>query len=103
VKKEKKAERQEEKIPLRLKTGNPHIFCDIMRLYTRSDEHCVLCFASCMQTKNDCGDVQIEAFEQARIIVTNDHAKQIVEVICRNLNYYPVRSPDNKNEPPPVA
>lgn len=76
-------------VHFKVKIGGPSVFADVMKLYHRNDGICILLFGSSIPVVNDKNEASVEIHEQARIVVTEEHVKRIIDVLCHNLKYYP--------------
>ncbi|MFA6309795.1 MAG: hypothetical protein WC677_08730 [Clostridia bacterium] len=64
-----------------IRPGSLTIFADSMHLAIRSDNMYILSWVQDLP-----GDIK---FEQSRIMVTGEHVKKIIDILCKSANYYP--------------
>lgn len=84
-----------EEVKVLLNANQPSIFADVVKLFRRSDNKILLSFMQQIPG-------EIPNIEGARILLEDDHAKQLVDIICRNLDYFPTKEKQNPKKKRPV-
>jgi hypothetical protein len=79
------AEREKKEIEIYVNPAMPTVFSDKVQLMVRNDGLAVLRWIHELPELHS---------EVARVLVTQDHLKKIIDLFCRNTGYYPTPSPD---------
>ena len=89
MKKEDKKEedKEKEKIPLYVNNALPNYFVDNMRISARDDGNCVISFFTGLAEGS---------FEQTRIITPTDRLKAFVDLICKQVDHYPIKMEEDE-------
>lgn len=81
----------------RIKIGSPAMYSDVMNFYHQKSQHmCHLLFGTTIPVLDEKNIKSLEIHEQARIVVTDEQAQKIIDVLCSNLDYYPTKKTTGK-------